>query len=197
MKSTSPNFKESFLTWVEAPQVPRASKIVFKNQWSRSKKLVKTPQELLVKCMQSSGQTYAVLLLCLCFCFYSTNIRSFSTWFCVWTSLGFCFLICKMELLDPAGKMKFILQCQLWSVEMTIRCYVEKAGIPCPGSEGKECCDDQQCKTVRRGPGGMSTIYLQTSEKVNTTPPCFYSLLLCIGEKIADFVLTHNSLVIH
>lgn len=36
------------------------------------------------------------------------------------------------------------------------------------------------------GPGGESTIYLQTSEKVSIIPPCFYSLLLIYGEKVED-----------
>lgn len=67
MKNTSPNFKESLLVWVEAPQFPRGSKLVFENQGSRSKKLVKTPQELLVKCRQSSGPMCAMLLLCCAF----------------------------------------------------------------------------------------------------------------------------------
>ena len=33
----------------------------------------------------------------------SAVIRRFSTWFCLWTSLGLCFLKGKMKSLDPGG----------------------------------------------------------------------------------------------
>ena len=41
----------------------------------------------------------------------------------------------------------------------------------------------------------MSIIYLQTSEKVSTIPPCFCLLLLIYGEMVEDFAPSLNLLI--
>lgn len=116
MKSTSPDFKESLLTWVEAPHVPRASRLVFEGQWNRSKKLVKTPRQgFLTKCMQSSGWTCAGLALVTQL--WSGDSLPDSVSAPLW---AFVFSYVKRSPWIQQRWMKFTLQCQLQSIEMAI-----------------------------------------------------------------------------
>lgn len=43
----------------------------------------------------------------------------------------------------------------------------------------------------------MSTVYLQTSEEINSIPPYFYSLLLIYGEKVEDFLSPLTAVWLH
>lgn len=116
MKSTSPDFKESLLTWVEAPHVPRASRLVFEGQWNRSKKLVKTPRQgFLTKCMQSSGWTCAGLALVTQL--WSGDSLPDSVSAPLW---AFVFSYVKRSPWIQQRWMKFTLQCQLQSIEVAI-----------------------------------------------------------------------------
>lgn len=139
MKSTSPDFKESLLTWVEAPHVPRASRLVFEGQWNRSKKLVKTPPPRVSNKMCAELWTN----VCCAWVGCSAVIRRFSTWFCLCTSLGLCILICKKKPLDPT---------EVDEVHSPVSTPINRggysdaglrsAGTPCPGSKRKSAMID-------------------------------------------------------
>lgn len=170
MKSPSPDFKESLLTQVEALHTPRASRLVFEDQWNRSRELFKTLQAFLTKCVQSCGWMCAMLGWVTQL--WSGDSLPDSVSEPLW---AFVFSKVKWSPWIQEGWMKFTLQCQLQSMEVTVLMLCGEGWIALFRLKEKECYNWlAMSDDVRWEPGGMSTTYLLTSKKISTVPPCFY-----------------------